>query len=137
MKNLLRSTLYLCVFALAGIVFQISCSNSERQAATTTPFQNKIIFTNLVGNGNQTFWTCNYDGSNLTQIPITLPAGVNYYTASGNSDAKISPDGQKVFIKVMNYNNNNTEIYSCDINGANFQLVTSIPNSGLLSFSVN
>ncbi|MGL2967125.1 TolB family protein [Flavobacterium sp. XGLA_31] len=135
MKNLLKSTLYLAVFALAGILFQISCSNSDNQSLSTAS-QNKVIYTST-SSGTQTIWTCNYDGTNLTQIPITLPSNLHFSVSPSNADARLSPDGQKIFFKAYNDTSSETEIYSCDITGTNIQLVASPNNSAVLTYHVN
>ena len=135
MKNLLRSTLYLSVFALAGILFQIGCSNSDTQKTTNTISQNKIICT-AANQGVQSFWICNYDGTNLTQIPITLPPNVGFDITSEIGNGKLSPDGTKIFFRATNLLNGNNNIYSCDITGNNLQLVTSI-SAQVFTFDLN
>lgn len=129
MKNLLKTTLYLTVFALAGVLFQISCSNSDNQILSTnsTPI-GKIVYTKNVSDYYQ-IWTCNYDGTNQAQIPINLPANVqfNYWTgfnassATDHTNVKLSPDGQKVFFATVTNPNQNKyfSMYSCDIFGNN------------------
>ncbi|SHF73248.1 hypothetical protein SAMN05444377_11734 [Flavobacterium fontis] len=122
MKNFFKTTLYLFVFASAGILFQISCSNSESASqlpqSTTT---NKLIYYKISGGLQNGIWTCNYDGSNETQVPITLPANVVF---SGNT-VKISPDGQKIFFLAGSIGSNVTSVYSCDIDGNNLQPILS------------
>lgn len=128
MKNLLRSTLYLAVFALAGILFQISCS-SDSISANSTPL-GKIVYTKRSG-GPVQIWTCNYDGTAQAQIPITLPSNVyfNFWTtnnsAISNSDetsVKLSPDGQNVFFATVTNPGTGSQyfsIYTCDLSGNN------------------
>ena len=139
MKNLLKSTLYLSVFALAGILFQISCSNSENKnvaANVTTAAQNKIILTTYASTG-QSIWICNYDGTNLTQVPITLPANLHFATGPNNADAKLTSDGQKIIFLAGNSTTGNTELYSCDIAGTNIQLVAAPNNAALMTYNLN
>jgi len=125
MKNLLRSTLYLSVFALAGILFQISCSNSENSNPQKTTTQlNKIIYSKQVGSDIQ-IWTCNYDGTNQTQIPITLPANLIVNNNNSQATPRLSPDGQTVFFVVLNTTTSLWSVYSCDITGNNLQQVVS------------
>ena len=64
MKRLLKSTLYLFVFAAAGILFQISCSADS--SSTNSTSLGKIVYTKKV-NTDIEIWTCNYDGTNQTQ----------------------------------------------------------------------
>jgi Tol biopolymer transport system component len=128
MKNLLRTSLYLTVFALAGILFQISCS-ADSNVTNAAPL-GKIVYTKRV-NGQLQIWTCSYDGSNQAQIPITLPTNVSYNfflastTSSGFADCtyvKLSPDGQKVFFATVTdpfQANYHFSIYSCDLSGNN------------------
>ena len=125
MKNLLRSTLYLAVFAFAGILFQISCSNSDNQTNSTnqTPIgkliYNKQESTTLPGGGTgitSRIYTCNYDGSNETPVDFTLPAGVNIDFSTGQSNIRLSPDGQTVFF-ITHDDTGAESIYSCDITG--------------------
>ena len=139
MKNLLRSTLYLAVFAFAGILFQISCSNTAEQSLSVNQ-TGKIVFTKWETSG-QSIWTCNYDGSNPTQIPISLPANISFSNVNGNADAKLSPDGQKIFFNTIDSSGGAagyTGIYSCDIDGTNLiPVVTSVVNTGVTIGSAN
>ena len=136
MKNLLKNSLYLAVFAIAGILFQISCSNSDSQRMVSTSLQNKVIYTST-GSTGQSIWTCNYDGTNQTQIPISLPSNLHFSTTQGNADAKLSPDGQKIFFIAWSTLTNETGIYSCDITGANIQVVATAANSAVLTYNLN
>ena len=102
----------------------------------STLLQNKLIYT-VFNSSGQTIWTCDYDGSNQTQIPIILPANVGFNTVNGNGDAKLSPDGQKIFFIVVNSTNGGNEIYSCDITGANVQQVFSPAIASTLSVNLN
>jgi hypothetical protein len=121
MKNLLKSTLYLFVFALAGILFQISCSNSDNTNQTQNTSQlNKIIYSKHVGAEIQ-IWTCNYDGTSQTQIPIALPANVIVNNNNSQATPRLSPDGQSVFFVALNMTTSLYSVYSCDITGNNLQ----------------
>ena len=123
MKNFFKTTLYLSAFALAGILFQISCSNSDIQNSTQNVSQiNKIIYAkNISGQNEIQLWTCNYDGTNQTLIPVSLPANREINTQNVRSTPSLSPDGQKVFFVVTNTTNNFHSIASCNIDGSNFQ----------------
>ena len=126
MKNLLKSTLYLIVFALAGILFQISCSNSDNKSVsnTVTATQNKLIYTKYSSGNPTQVWMSNYDGTGQTQIPITLPTNVELSkTNSNGSSIKISPDGLKIFFIAYNSLAGLYSIYSCDVNGSNLQQI--------------
>ena len=136
MKNLLKSTLYLFVFALAGILFQISCSSDSIAPSSTSI--GKIVYTKRVpGTVDTQIWVCDFDGTNQTQIPISLPPNVflNYiYNENNNfggneTNVKLSPDGQKVFFETVTDPNGSRffSIYSCDISGSN---VTEIVTEG-------
>jgi len=125
MKNLLRTSLYLTVFALAGILFQISCSNSDNQNLSTNSTQiEKLIYykneqTTLPGGGTSNtagIFTCNYDGTNETQVNFTLPTGVQIDFSTGQSNIRLSPDGQKVFF-ITHDDAGSESIYSCDVTG--------------------
>jgi len=134
MKNLLRSTVYFMGFMLAGVLFQISCSNSDEKSKvvnTPTLQLNKIIFTKGVSQ-NQSIWVCNYDGTALTQIPIVLPSGVTFNGTNGNAYPRLSPDGQKIFFVGFKADNTSS-IYSCDITGSNLQEVYNTTDSTVLA----
>lgn len=126
MKNVLKSSLYLFVFAIGGILFQIGCSNSNESLLPPTTSLNKIVYMKYTNSGSS-IWTCNYDGTNNQEVPITFPANLHLSTLNGNAEVRLSPDGQKVFFSV----NDNTDqyisnsIYSCNIDGMNLQEVVS------------
>ncbi|WP_396159513.1 TolB family protein [Flavobacterium sp.] len=130
MKNLLKSTLYLFVFALAGILFQISCSNSDDQNENSNNSQmNKIVYVKRVGL-NKELWVSNYDGTNQTQIIVNFPANVNFSYVSNGTNPRISPDGQKLFFVGVNSSGTSyAAIYSCNIDGSNLQEIVPIANN--------
>ena len=119
MKNLFRSTLYVTVFALAGVLFQMSCSNSE-QSALNTNAVNKVIYVKSTS-GDLRLFTCNYDGTNQTEIVLNLPAGVTLWNGTNKgADPRISPDGQKVFFLAQaSATSFATLLYSANIAGTN------------------
>ena len=125
MKNIFKTGAYLIAFATAGIVFQISCSNSDDSKAieTLNPMAtSKIIYTKQSTGNPPELWTSNYDGSIQTQIPVALPANVAFSMINNNgSSFKLSPDGQKVFFVAFNNSTNLSSVYSCDISGGNLQ----------------
>ena len=134
MKSFLNKSLYLLAFVIAGIVFQISCSNSDETAAVQNISQiQKIIYLSQQGIGPIELWTSNYDGTNQTIIPITLPANVGFSTMNSNrASIKLSPDGQTVFFIGFNNATNSYAIYSCDISGGNLQEVVAPSTSNVL-----
>jgi Tol biopolymer transport system component len=133
MKNLFKTTFYACVFALAGILFQISCSNSDNVSKAAT-VQSKILYSQYDSVNGYTIWYCNLDGSNPTQIPFTLPTGVIYQNANSNAYVRFSPDGQKILF-VVNDSSGSTstnKIFSCNLDGSDLQLVISPINSEVI-----
>lgn len=128
MKNFFKTSIYILAFAFAGILFQISCSNSDDTTPDTTI--SKMLFSK--GNGmNQTIWMCDLDGTNQVQVPIALPPLTTFYTfySSGeHTPLKFSPDGQKIlFVTSLG---NQSQICSCNLDGSNVQpLITT--NGGL------
>ena len=121
MKNIFKTSFYIFIFAFAGIMFQIACSNSDLSTSITT---DKIVFTQL-GLSGQSIWTCNGDGSNLSQVPITLPANFQLNLSNGMSSPRLSPDGQRVYFVVNDLSGSMARglIYSCNIDGSNLQEV--------------
>ena len=133
MKNLLRSTLYLSVFALAGVLFQISCSNSDNQDLTpnSTPIGKLIYYKYLYGTpGGSKIYTCDYDGTNETLVNAILPSGAIIDTNTPDElQLRISPDGEKIFFVGLNISGNKT-LYSCDITGGNAIEVIDLNGTG-------
>jgi Tol biopolymer transport system component len=125
MKNFLKTSLYLFAFAIAGILFQISCSNSDSEknnnVINSTPIGKIIYAQNISGQNEIQLWTCNFDGTNQTLIPISLPPNREINTQNVRSTPSLSPDGQKVFFVVTNTTNNFHSIASCNIDGSNYQ----------------
>ena len=126
MKNNLKTGIYIMAFALAGIFFQISCSNSNDSTDLTTTVNEKIVYVkkDFPNTGEQSIWTVNLDGTNQTQIPITLPSNVKFYSVYGtaeHSTARLSQDGQVVLFTIQKTGAGGTSIYSCNIDGTNLQ----------------
>jgi hypothetical protein len=128
MKNLLKTTIYILAFAIGGVIFQISCSNDENQTQQSVQI-NKVVFVKGVGS-DQTIWICNYDGSDLSQIPISLPNNVVLNSNNGNSNPRLSPDGQTIFFNTYNMNDQSYGIYRSDISGNSIQEIYNNPLSG-------
>lgn len=139
MKNVLKSTMYLFVFAIAGILFQISCSSDSISPTTNATPVGKLVYykksaTALPGGGTgyiSQIFTCNYDGSNETPISITLPAGQSIKFSTGQANIRVSPDGQKVFFITEDASYADF-ICSCDINGGTAtQVIATNPDSNI------
>lgn len=127
MKNFFKTTLYLSIFALAGIFFQISCSNDS--VTQNSLLTGKLIYTRQSTGNQPQIWVADYDGTNQTQIPVTLPANVSISMTNNNgSSLKISPDGQKIFFVAFTTGTNLSSVYSCDINGTNLQEIIAPPS---------
>ncbi len=133
MKNFFKTTLYLFAFAFAGVLFQISCSNSENSVPQNSTNQlNKIIYSKQVGSEIQ-IWTCNYDGTNQIQIPIALPANLIVNNNNSQATPRLSPDGQTVFFVAFNTTTTLWSVYSCNISGNNLQeVVPPVSNANLI-----
>lgn len=128
MKNFLKTTLYIFVFATAGILFQLSCSNSDSQASNN--IGEKFVYVKKefpLPSEQQSIWICNIDGSENTQIPITLPPGMKFYSiyfSGEHSSVKLSQDEQKIIFTLQS-NSGVPSIFSCNIDGSNLQEVLS------------
>lgn len=130
MKKLLISAIILTLFAISLTLVQISCSKSGAEPgknnAITANQLNKVVFSKDLASGGCELWTVNYDGSNLSRIPVKMPADF-YIENNNNANAvRLSPDGQTVFF-VGNFTNitpgTRSSIYACNIDGSNFRLV--------------
>ena len=127
MKNILMASAILFLFSMSILVIQTSCSKISAQTSTNSVTQiNKIIYLKGFGASGEV-WTANYDGSNATQVPITLPANVIFDNNVGTFSLSISPDGQKIFFTALNTTGSTyvQEIYSCDITGTNLTQIAS------------
>ena len=131
MKKNFKTSLYLFVFAIAGIIFQVACSNSY----SVNSIQNtgKLVYLKQTSGTPIELWSTNYDGSSQTQIPIVLPANVEFSSINSNrSSVKISPGGQKIFFIAFNNSTNISSIYTCDFSGNNLQEIVSSGSSTVL-----
>lgn len=116
MKNILKNSLYLFAFAGAGILFQISCSNSNQ--SNSVALINKVIYIKASASAGPHIFTCNYDGSNQTEIVLNLPTGVEIWNvAPQHNNPRISPNGQKIFFLGQLNSDLKTHIYSANIDG--------------------
>jgi hypothetical protein len=92
MKKLLLSSVILLLFSASVMLFQLSCKK-EVLAQIPALQQNKIIYLNQC---NNLLYSANYDGSNKTVIPISLPA---HYIV--DDILSISPDRKTIFISTL------------------------------------
>jgi len=137
MKNFLKSTLYVAVFALAGILFQISCSNSDSATASpsSAPIGKLLYFKGLNNAPGYSIYTSNYDGTNETLVNVVLPS--NHYISFDALDLtqlRMSPDGQKIFFVAVDATTQFKTLYSCDSNGANLTEVIALADTGDFRF---
>jgi len=127
MKTILLSSAVLILFSISLIIFQVSCQKTA-VAQTTTQTPDRILLkkqTQLqvgstldsLGNtipiyryGND-FYLVKYDGTNLSKINITMPAG-----EYPNGNGVLSPDGQKIIFDAFSLSNQSS-VYSCYLNG--------------------
>lgn len=128
MKKLLMGAIVLSCFAIALTLFQMSCKkDATAQTGSSATQLNKVIFVkSLFVNGSYTgvceIWTCNYDGTGVAKVNITLPSGVYY---SDGMIPAMSPNGQKIFFTAStltgNTSSGNTpfygDLYSCNSDG--------------------
>jgi len=134
MKKILLSTAVLTVFSLSVILFQISCKKSADAAtpstSTSVQQENKILYstdegTVVNGFNIEKLHTANYDGTNVTDINLVLPAGVSLvhaHNAAYYGNPCISPDHKTIFFEVVIKGTSNAvsfAIYSCNIDGSN------------------
>ncbi len=108
------------IFSITVILFQISCNkeaDAQSNRTTSTPL-NKILFykSPTVGSPYE-LWLANYDGGGQQKINISIPQGLRI---GGN--AKLSPDGQKVFFDVFD-TGGKSYIYSSNIDGTAVTMV--------------
>jgi hypothetical protein len=125
MKKLLLSSVCLLIFATSVLIVQMSCSKTSAQMRPgDNPQAGKILFGRHVS-GNYEIWSADYDGSNASAIPISLPPDVYLVGNVDTKGVKVSPDGQKLFFiaaKIVN-NYQQASVYSCNVDGTNAQLV--------------
>ena len=122
MRNFFRGGLYFLTFAVVGIIFQISCSADASNVSQNETMLNKVIYAkNTFTSDGIKIYTCNYDGTNQTEVVITLPPNIFIFNgASQHATPRLSPDGQKIFFLAYNpTDNNQTYLYSANIDGSN------------------
>jgi len=126
MKSIFKTGILFLGFVIGGVIFQLSCSNSDETSAPTST--NRILFTKTSGT-THTLWYCEVDGSNATEIPLNLPANTVFQWSNANTFARFSADGEQVFFVIRDYNTDNNAIYSCNLDGSNLQSVLSPPDA--------
>lgn len=122
MKQLLMASLVLLIFSISLLIVQSSCSKSGAQNTPTNITQlGKIVYAKNYLTPNVEIWTANYDGSNATQVPLTLPSNIKIDVNASYFSLKISPDGQTIFFSAYDetLTNYSPTIYSCSISGTN------------------
>ncbi|RAJ75106.1 hypothetical protein CLV59_110152 [Chitinophaga dinghuensis] len=88
---------------------------------------NKVVFTKYISGSGSEIWLMNYDGSGQTKVNVALSANQKI-----GDDARLSPDGKKLFfiVATTGLSNNKEDIYSCDIDGKNLVKLYDMPVSG-------
>lgn len=136
MKKILMGSMVLTALSLSIIAFQVSCSktaNAQTGSSSGITQQNKIIYHSY----DSTFpsqlgikiWIANYDGSNATQIKVTLPSQDNWNTFP-TPVIRLSPDGKTLFMS------DGSSIYSVGVGGGILAKIPTSPNTIFLQ-SVN
>jgi sensor c-di-GMP phosphodiesterase-like protein len=128
MKKLLAVTVALLFLGISIMVLQSGCSKTVAQQSPSVAQLNKLIFTA----GNRKFYSCNYDGSNISEINFTMPGNYQIQLNMPSFAFVMSPDGQKLFFTTMDTNaNGTTSICSTNISGSGFTTV--VPSSTQIS----
>lgn len=125
----------LIILTLSIIAFQLSCSKSANgQTGGTTTGLTQLGKVLIVEDPSPDpastlckFYIINYDGSNKTLIPFSLPNGFEY--TSNPATGRLSPDGTTLFIDTYQTSTGTTSIYSCSIDGSNLKAIYSSPAS--------
>lgn len=121
MKNLLLGAIVLLIFSLSLLIIQSSCSKSEARPPSVLNQLDKLIYKT----DDRKLWICNYDGSNATQINLTLPSGVVVDWNYPRFSIKLSPDGQRIFFSGHNIVTNVGLLCSTDISGNGYIQIAS------------
>ena len=123
MKKILMGSMVLTALSLSIIAFQVSCSktaNAQTGGTTGLTQLGKIVYSSYDSSGaafGYKIWIANYDGTNTTQVKVSLPSGSTFYSM-GIPDVKLSPDGKALFISSDN------NLYSVSVAGG---VLTNIP----------
>ena len=108
----------------------ITVDGTGKISSTGGQAQHKIIYSLISGSGGSVYqvWISNYDGSNKVQVPLTnLPS-----TAEFLSPAKISPDGQTIFMigHIPVSSPATYQIYSMSVTGTNVLKIAEVAGPG-------
>lgn len=117
MKKIIISSIALMLLSGSLALIQISCQQTAAsptlQTNTGTPVNLGVV---LVASNDSTLFVMKYDGSDVKQIPIVMPAK----KVMQGFTSRLSPDGTKVFF--MGHDKDNGDIktlYSANIDGSN------------------
>jgi sensor c-di-GMP phosphodiesterase-like protein len=128
MKKLLAGAVALLFFAILIMVIQSGCSKTAAQQSPAVAQLNKLIFTA----GNRKFYSCNYDGSNISEFNFTMPGNYQIQLNMPSFAFVMSPDGQKLFFTAADANaSGTTSICSTNASGTGFTTV--VPSSTQIS----
>jgi Tol biopolymer transport system component len=139
MKKLIMGSAILSFFAIAIVLFQISCQKTATAQTTTGTINqlNKVLVTKFTFPIAPEIWTVNYDGTGATKVNIVLPAGIVF---SDNLNPLMSPNGQKIFFEAgLPYQAGavtaiKNDLYSCNADGSS---VTKIMDKGTGTVTLN
>lgn len=112
---------------LGGVIVGAGLSVNSSGVISTTPTSSgltqigKLLVVEMLPNYESAFYICNYDGSNKTMIPITLPVGRKF--ASSPTHGRLSPDGKILFFEVYESSTSNGFLYSCNVDGSNLKVI--------------
>ncbi|MFN5427811.1 MAG: TolB family protein [Bacteroidota bacterium] len=116
MKNMLKSSIVLLLFAVSAVLFNISCEKEAlaQTSAPSTPTALGLLLFSKDGDKSNELWLAKYDGTNQTKITIaSFPTGGDI----DRSTIKMSPDGKKIFFCMYIPGSNVQSIYSCNADG--------------------
>jgi len=116
-------SIVLTVFSLSIVVFQISCSKSTNaqsgSGGTGLTQLGKLLVVETQPSQVEKFYVVNFDGTNKTLIPFSLPNGYDFVSKPANG--RLSPDGKTLFIDAYQTATGTGAIFSCSIDGSNFK----------------
>lgn len=128
MKKLLAGAVTLLFFGISIAIIQSGCSKTVAQESPVIRQLNKLIFTA----GNRKFYSCNYDGSNISEFNFTLPGNYQIQLNMPSFAFIMSPDGQKLFFTATDTNASGTTAI-CSTNASGTGFTTVIPSSTQIS----
>ncbi len=128
MKKLLAGAIALLFFGISIVVMQSGCSKTVAQETPVVKQLNKLIFTA----GNRKFYSCNYDGSNISEFNFTMPGNYKIQLNIPSFAFIMSPDGKKLFFTATDANaSGTTSICSTNVSGTGF--TTIVPSGTQIS----